>query len=288
MNKRLLVVGRRSYVGGYFTAYAQARQPDTLALSSQNCNFLDREQVLSYFGSLGQEPLTIVFCAVINKSPTNSFASLRDNLAMVSNLIDGAALVNVESLIYLSSVDVYGNHPPVPVTEESSINPDSWYGLAKYCCEQMLLIADQAAYPVAVLRIPGIYGNCPGDKSVIGRMVASIRSQKPVYVTGAGGVRRDYVHVHDLCRILDALIELRSKVVVNIATGQSRSILEIAQVVGTVLEQPVLIERQAVDAARDFDLVFDIGKLNSLLPGFQFTSLESGVRTYLGEQPSHG
>src|SRR6266850_6283274 len=132
MNKRLLVVGRRSYVGGCFAAYAQARQPGTMALSSQDCNFLDREQVLSFFRSVGQEPLTVVFCAVINKSPANSFASLCDNLAMVNNLIDGAALANVESLIYLSSVDVYGNRPQVPLTEESSINPDTWYGLAKY------------------------------------------------------------------------------------------------------------------------------------------------------------
>ncbi|MGA2138771.1 MAG: NAD(P)-dependent oxidoreductase [Verrucomicrobiia bacterium] len=288
MNERLLVVGRRSYVGGYFAAYAQARQAGTMALSSQDCNFLDREQVRSFFESVGQEPLTIVFCAVIKKSPTNSFASLRDNLAMVNNLIYGAALVNVKSLIYFSSVDVYGNRPPVPLTEESRINPDTWYGLAKYCCEQMLLFANQVPYPVTVLRIPSIYGEYPGDKSVIGRMVASIRSGKPVCVSGAGSVRRDYVYIHDLCRILEALIPLRCHEIVNIATGQSRSILEIAQVVGAVLRQQVHIERQAVDTARDFDLVFDIGKLNGLIPGFQFTSLEDGVRTYLGEQPVHG
>lgn len=288
MNKRLLVVGRRSYVGGCFAAHAQARQPGTMALSSQDCNFLDREQVLGFFRSVGREPLTIVFCAVINKSPANSFASLRDNLAMINNLIDGAALANVESLVYLSSVDVYGNRPRVPLTEESSINPDTWYGLAKYGSEQMLRFSNHVAYPVTVLRIPGIYGDYPGDKSVIGRMVANIRGGKPVGVSGSGSVRRDYVHIHDLCRILDALIALRSRQVVNIATGQSRSILEIAEVVGTVLQQPVHIERQAADTAREFDLVFDIGRLNGLIPGFQFTSLESGVRTYLGGQPSHG
>jgi nucleoside-diphosphate-sugar epimerase len=288
MDHRLIVIGRRSYLGGHFTEYAQARHPRTISLSSKDCDLLDREQVVRFFRSIGRDRYTIVVFAVINKSVENSFAAFIDNVAMVKNLIDGAALANIESLVYLSSVDVYGNRPRIPITEESKINPDTWYGLAKYCCERLLLFSDQVTYPVMVLRIPGVYGNAPRDKSVIGRMVSSVRNGKPVPVSGDGGARRDYVHVDDLCRILDALIPLRCRKIVNIATGQSRPILEMAQVVGTVLRKKFSIERQVADPQRDFDLVFDTRTLRSLLPGFQFTSLEEGIHTYLGERPSHG
>ena len=286
MNQRLIVVGRRSYLGGHFAQFAQARHPRTISLSSEDCDFLDREQVVRFFRSIGPDRCTIVFFAVINKSVEDSFAAFTDNVAMVKNLIDGAASANIESLVYFSSVDVYGNRPRIPITEESKINPDTWYGLAKYCCERLLLFSDQVTYPVTVLRIPGVYGNAPHDKSVIGRMVSSVRNGKPVSVSGDGRALRDYVHIDDLCRILDALIPLRHPGIVNIATGQSRPILEMAQLVGTALREKFSIERQAADAQREFDLVFDTRTLRGLLPGFQFTSLEEGIHTYLGAQQS--
>ena len=232
--------------------------------------------MLKCFRSLGAEPVTILFFAVINKSAQDTSSTLRDNIAMVGHLIEGAAVANVESLVYLSSADVYGNRPAIPITEETQINPDTWYGLAKYCGERML----QFATPVTVLRIPGVYGNFPRDKSVIGRMVAAVRDGNPIPITGEGKCLRDYVHVLDLCRVIDAVIPLRGRQVINVGTGHSHNVADIAQMVGRVLKKPARIERQAADPAREFDLVFDNRRLSELVPGFQFTNLEEGIRSY--------
>lgn len=286
LREKLIVVGKNSYIGRCFVEFAVSQGERVIALSSKDCNFLIVPEVLDFFRHLDDAPHTVVFFAVVNKSVDNSFQAFLDNVQIVKHLIDGCRHASIASIVYFSSVDVYGAHPALPITEQSRVNPDTWYGLAKYTCEWMLTASGDMTCPVTVLRIPGVFGYAPNDRSVIGRMIASIRREKRIFVNGEGRALRDYIYVLDLCRLLEILIPLKCCKVLNVASGESRSILEIASLVGCVLGMDFEIVHRPSDPARDFDLVFDNRSLISLVPDFRFSSLKEGVRTYLAVSES--
>ena len=174
---------------------------------------------MDFFSGLEDVSHTVVFFAVINKSVENSYQSMLDNMKIVKHLIEGCKLANIASTIYISSVDVYGAHPELPITEQSRINPDTWYGLAKANCEWMLSASGDVAFPVTRLRIPGIYGCAPNDKSVIRRMLDRILDDGRVVINGEGASRRDFVWTEDLCRMLWQLVPLKYDGVLNVVIG---------------------------------------------------------------------
>jgi UDP-glucose 4-epimerase len=280
MDGNLIICGKNSYIGNRFTRYVAARGAGPIALSSAECNFLERDQVIQFFRTLEGRPFTVVFFAVINKSTANSYESFSDNVRIVKNLIDGSKLANIDSIVYFSSVDVYGNKPSLPITERSKIDPDTWYGLAKYACEWMLLSSGQVGCPVTVLRIPGVYGHSPHDRSVIGKMASGIRNEGRVVIRGDGKALRDYVYTEDLCEVLRFLIPLKYHGVLNVATGESHSVIDVARLIGRVLQAEFEVVHTPEDPERDFDLRFDTRSLTSLMPDFRFTDMAAGIRSY--------
>ncbi len=281
MEEKLVIVGKNSYVGTRFTEYGIAHGMKTIALSSQECNFLELSEVRGFFNSLGEGAYTVLFLAVVNKSVDNSFESYVRNIEIVKNLMDGHKLAHIDSIIYFSSVDVYGRNPSLPITEESKINPDDWYGLAKYVSEWMLKCSGEIRCPVTILRLPGIYGRSPRDRSMVGRMVSEIRRKKRVVITGEGEALRDYVFIDDLCRLVHLLIPLKHHGILNVATGESHSIFEVAKTVGRVLQIDFEFIYEPVNKEREFSLAFDNHALHSLIPNFEFTDMADGVRSYL-------
>lgn len=282
--ERLIVVGRNSYIGGCLTQYAQARGASVMALSSRDCNFLDRSEVDRFFRSLGSQPSTMVFLATVNKDVANSYQSFLDNVQIVKHLIDGQQQACVSSILYFSAADVYGRTPPVPLTEEAPVSPESWYSLGKAAGEWMLQHAEGMRCPVTILRIPGIFGQAPRDRSLISRLVSEARATGRVTIHGEGTSLRDYVWLDDLCRLMEGLLPLRYHGVLNVATGRSWRIVDVVRLIGEVLELDLTPVFDAPDPKRTFDLVFDVNRLTSLLPGFRFSELAEGIRTYREER----
>ena len=281
MQSTILLIGKNSYVGNYFERSAKAANLPIIAVSSKECDFLVRDQVVQLFESLKDTPLTVVFPAVINKSVANSYQSYTQNLAMIDNFIAASNSARIDSMIYFSSVDVYGNNPPQPINENSTVDPDTWYGLAKYCCEWMLTRSEAVNFPVTALRIPGIYGKSKSDRSVIGAICKKALSEHRITIHGAGTALRDYVYVDDLCKLIFELLPLKHHGTLNVVTGESHSIKEVASQVALAAQIEVEILHEPSDTSRDFDLVFDNSKLQTLIPKVQFTDLSSGIKNYM-------
>jgi UDP-glucose 4-epimerase len=278
----VVIVGKNSYIGSCFANYARRCGANVVAFSSDECNFLDAEEVLRVFGEdLPYDSYAVVFLAVVNKSRSNTYAAFLDNLEMIKNLIAVRQLAGCSRLIYFSSADVYGRRPRLPITEDTTLEPDTWYGLAKYTCEWMLRNSPGAKCPTSILRIPGIYGQGRNDRSVIGRMIANVRKTGQLEISGSGKVRRDYVFMEDLCRFVHAMIPLEHEGVVNIATGQSFSILDIANAVQKALGFSGVINHGPPEGEREFDLCFDPTQLHALVPDFSFCDLKMGLQSYL-------
>lgn len=279
--RNVLIVGKNSYVGEFLCQHFASKGARLTAVGSSDCNFLEPESVQHLFQTLGREPLTVLFLAVVNKDVRNSYFALLDNVKMAWNLVSSAREANVESLTYFSSVDVYGRSPTLPMTEATSLDPDTWYGLSKSTCEWIVREELQSKCPTCILRIPGIFGLSRNDRSVIGRFVSSIRQEGKVYLHGDGKVLRDFVFAPDLCRVIERLISRKASGTYNVATGTSHSLLQILEKIRRTLEIDFEIVHLPANPERNFDMCFDTTKLSAALGEFEFLPLDATIRQYL-------
>lgn len=280
-DRNVLVVGKNSYVGEFLCQHLSAQGASVRAVGSSDCDFLDSASVHELFESFGGKPFTTLFLAVVNKSVDNSYSAFRDNVQMAWNLVANARAVNIESLIYFSSVDVYGRSPRLPMTETTSPDPDTWYGLSKSTSEWIVREELGSKCPTCILRLPGIFGRSRNDRSVIGRLISAIRKEGKVYIQGDGEVLRDYVFAPDLCRVVERLAANKTSGTFNLASGKSLSLLQILDAIREVLGIDFGVVHRPADKERNFDMRYDIARLSAALGEFDFSPLIAGIRSYL-------
>ena len=98
----------------------------------------------------------------------------------------------LESLVYISSTSVYGDHGGALVMEHTECEPDSPRGRARLAIERQVL---DSGLPAMVVRPSGIYG--PGRS----QLHRAARGHHRLVAGGESFTNR--IHVHDLCQIID-------------------------------------------------------------------------------------
>ena len=126
---------------------------------------------------------------------------------------DIAAAPNLQSIVYLSSTGVYGDHAGAWVDETTATVPAHARGGARAKAEQDWWALGRArSVPVAILRLGGIYG--PGQNAFV-RLLAgrSHRIDKPGHVSNR-------IHVADIAQAIDAAFTRGFDGVVNVTDGE--------------------------------------------------------------------
>jgi len=280
---RIVVFGASSYIGKFLCNYLEKNNFEVIRSSSMDCDLLNPTSVKNFFASLPERSYSAIFLATINQLEANSIVGFEKNIRILRNFTEKIDLDKVSSLIYFSSVKVYGNQPKLPISEKTVTNPMDWYSLAKVNCEWMLNYCLGKKLPVKILRIPGIYGEATHERSIIGNFIKDIRQNGKVTVFGSGKVKRDYVYLGDLARIVEQLVVSYSKGgvdILNIATGQEYSILKILDKIRSTLGIDFVIDNSRKET-NDFDLRFNTRKFFKLLPSFNFIKLEEGIYSYI-------
>lgn len=135
---------------------------------------------------------------------------------------------------------------PIPTPETKQPALSSIYALNKYAQERMSLIIGKAyGIPTVALRLFNVYGPYQALSNpytgVLAIFAARLLNRRPPLVFEDGLQRRDFVHVHDVARaFLLALETGHTDDVFNIASGQSRTILSVAQDLARVMGCPAL------------------------------------------------
>ena len=279
--RNVLIIGKNSYVGEFLCQHFSAKGADVVAVGSSDCNFLDVPSVHKLFKSLGAKPFAIIFLAVVNKDVENSYSAFLNNVQMAWNLVSGARDANVKSIVYFSSVDVYGRAPKLPMNETTPLDPDTWYGLSKSTSEWIVREELGSKFPTCLLRIPGIFGCSRNDRSVIGRLIATIRKEGKVYIHGDGKLLRDYVFAPDLCQVVERVVMRKASGTFNIATGTSVSLLQILEAIRKTLGIGFEVVHLPANEERSFDMRYDISRLSAAIGGFDFSPLSAGIASYL-------
>jgi dTDP-L-rhamnose 4-epimerase len=184
---------------------------------------------------------------------------------------------------------------PIPTPETKQPTLSSIYALNKYAQERMCLITGKAyGIPTIALRFFNVYGPHQALSNpytgVLAIFAARLLNRRPPLVFEDGMQRRDFVHVNDIARAcLLALETVHSNDVFNIGSGQSRTILSVAQDLARVMGRAELAPMiTAKYRAGDIRHCFaDLEKSRSLLDFEPRVAFDDGLEElahYLADQ----
>lgn len=241
-------------------------------------------------GDIAELPLSDIGVNYIvhGASITSSQAFLEKPVETINTSVSGsrrilefARMNPVESLVYLSSMEVYGqNHTDDKITEDFPTNIDtmsarSSYPESKRLCEA-LCTSYLAEYgvPARVIRLTQTFGRGveASDNRVFAEFARCAINGENIILKTKGETRRSYLHVDDAASAIFAVLEHGENGAAYNATNEDTycSIYEMAQLVASELsdgKSQVLIE-ESDEKSRCFMPVhrmnLDTTKLRSL------------------------
>lgn len=163
---------------------------------------------------------------------------------------------------------------PVPTNEDKPVDLASIYALTKFAQERQVLIFGAAYRRHAVaLRLFNVFG--PGQAlsnpytGVLANFASRLASGEPPMIFEDGEQQRDFVHVRDVAHAFRLALEHPHAAgqVINIGSGQSYAIREVAELLATAMGVPELAP-DIMNKARAGDIrncFADIGKARELL-----------------------
>jgi len=174
----------------------------------------------------------------------------------------------------------------IPTPEDKALYRDNIYSMTKYHQEEMvLLIGKTYGIPAVAPRFFNVYGPRQSLSNpyagVAAIWLSRLMNGKQPVVFEDGGQLRDFVSIHD---VVDCLVLMLEKpgadyLPVNVGSGQTVTILEIAGLLARLLGSP--IEPQVTNNGRKFDIrhnTADITRARTALGFEPRVSLEQGFR----------
>lgn len=170
-------------------------------------------------------PEAIVHAAAqvsVSRSTVDPAQDARTNILGTVQLLEGARLVAVSRLIYVTTGGaLYGEPRYLPCDEQHPIEPMSPYGLSKWAGERYLALLLPGVRRV-VLRLANVFGprqNAEGEAGVVSIFASRMLADEPVEIHGDGEQTRDFVYVDDVARAVVRSLDASEDVTVNIGSG---------------------------------------------------------------------
>lgn len=189
-------------------------------------------------------------------------------------------------LIFASSCEVYGDAESSPVSESAELCPHSPSTAFKAGADRMCFAYHKVyGVDVTIVRPCNVYGTRQKSGSagaVIPIFVSLGIAGKPLTVFGRGHQSREYIHVRDVVRAYDLILNRNdhSGMTLNVGTSESPIIAEIAAFVSDYLGVPVFNEPARAGEVRGFWL--NSTRINNL--GFSpIISFWDGLAGYIEE-----
>ncbi|NLT23716.1 MAG: GDP-L-fucose synthase [Syntrophorhabdus sp.] len=252
MNKgeRIFVAGHKGMVGSaLLRALENAGCGNIVTADREVLDLRDQEGVMGFFKRERPDHVFLAAARVggIKANSTYPAEFAYDNIMIQTNVIHSAHLCGVKKLVFMGSSCIYPKDCPQPIREEylmsGPLEPtNEAYAIAKIAGIRM------TAYYAAQFGLQGIcpvpcnlYG--PNDSfdpdnshvlsALVKRFTDAVAEKKDeVVLWGTGVAVREFMHVDDMARAVLMLADgWRSSEIINVGTGETISIRELAELI---------------------------------------------------------
>ena len=292
------IAGSSGFIGSYLTRWLVASGGPSPRLLVRDTARARPEGAEVCYGDLHSpadcqrfvEGLGVIYYLAHENTPVNSDLDqpndVRANLEPLLNLLRAVERAGARpQIVYFSSGGaVYaGKRHRVPYREADPCSPSSSYGILKLAAEQYLRLAAERGYLTAtVLRVGNAYGTLlPRHRmqGLIGVALNSVLNGKPIRVFGDLGNVRDYVHLDDICAMVERVSVPRGRFdVFNVGSGIGHSVAEILRVIRDCHGGPIELEVNQRQGKWLTDwVVLDVGKARRECGWQPAVDLTSGI-----------
>ena len=303
--KKILVTGGAGFIGSNFIRYLLNEHEDiqiinldilTYAGSITNlADIMDDKRHTFVHGSINDERLLtnlfrnnidyiVNFAAEshVDRSIQDSLIFTKTNILGTHVLLEVARKHGIKKFIQVSTDEVYGSLGKEGFfTEISPLNPSNPYSASKASAD-LICLSYYKTYklPILITRCCNNYGPYQFPEKLIPLMtIKAIKEEKlPVY--GNGENIREWIHVIDHCRAIDAIINYgNAGEIYNISTRQNEMNINIVKKILQLLNRTEdLIQFVEDRPGHDFRYALDNTKITKELGWKPIYDLESGLK----------
>jgi UDP-glucose 4-epimerase len=231
----------------------------------------------------------LVICAAIKKQLGDNTDTFAKNLSMVMNLCQLIADSPVRRVLFFSSASVYGEDVPRDIiSEDTLVEPTSYYGIGKFTAERLLQKAVTAKRgSLLCIRPALVYGpHEPGIYYGPSGFLTMAASNTPITLWGDGDEQREFIYIDDVVELARRLTWSGQEGVLNIASGTSYRFTDALGIIRPIVGRDLVVTSRPRSKDK-VDHRFDNTALRAACPGFEFTTLENGLAKVASAAGAH-
>jgi nucleoside-diphosphate-sugar epimerase len=274
LTERTVVVGSGGFVGGALMRRLQAAGAPALGLTRKEIDLTGpgaAERLLDVLRS------TDAVVAVAARAPCKDMGMMVENMLITRAITDALVKTPVRHVVNIGSDAVYADGP-VPLTESTPTAPTSLHGAMHLARE--IAFTSLIKSPLALLRPTLIYGaQDPHNGYGPNRFRRLANAGQEIVLFGEGEERRDHVLVDDVSEIILRVLQWRSTGVLNVASGETHSFREVAELVMARAGRTVSIKSSPRSGPMPHNgyRPFDISACRAAFADFTYTALPEGI-----------
>jgi dTDP-glucose 4,6-dehydratase len=303
---RLLITGGAGFIGSNFARYWHRAHPDdalvvldalTYAGNRESLRDLESNGVRFVQGDIGDESAVEETLAhhhievVVNFAAEshNSLAVLdpqrffRTNVLGTQALCEAARRAGVERFHHISTCEVYGDlalDSDQSFDEHSPYRPRTPYNASKAGADHVVRsYGETFGLPITITNCCNNYGPYQFPEKVVPLFTVRALDYQPLPVYASAENRREWLHVDDHCRAVDAVLSFgRVGETYNVGSGEEASVTEIADAVLAASDRPGSLKQTVPDRpGHDRRYLLDSSKIRSELGWHPTVLLADGL-----------
>ncbi len=244
---KILVTGASGFVGKNICKYLSELSDYEVVgiIRSENHQLMDIKYIYVDISNSEQMELlynkidsidVIVHCAAcIDKNDFNP-ELIKVNCQGTLNILELAKIVGVKKLVYISSIPVIGIPKDIPIDENHLQMPTTSYHASKLMGENIALMGSKYGINAVSLRLPSPVGKGMNPNTILPVFVKKCLENKDIEILGNGERIQNYIDIKDICEAVYRCIIKDVNGIFNIASNESYSNKELANICKFVLK----------------------------------------------------
>jgi dTDP-glucose 4,6-dehydratase len=219
----------------------------------------------------------------VDRSINDPHSFVKTNVMGTQVLLDMALKYGKIRFHHVSTDEVFGSLGPndAPFTEKTPYDPRSPYSASKAASDHLVRAYHETyGLPVTISNCSNNYGPYQFPEKLIGLAITNLIQGKKIPVYGKGENIRDWLHVEDHCRAIEAVL-LKGEIGETYCVGGEAERTNMQVVLGILKEFGMgeeMLEFVQDRAGHDFRYAMDISKIRKELGWEPKVSFEEGLR----------
>lgn len=189
---------------------------------------------------LSEKP-ALINLAAKRLTPDFSFDDYFQNIQITMDILRKAAKFGITNVVTISSIGVY-SESQLPWRENETDRSMNLYGQSKRTIDSMIEHLNNFGFNIKSLRLAQVIGLHERKGFVLNTFIDQAKNRNPLKIYGSGSGARQYIYIEDVISAILVAVYSNNKGIYNIGLKGSVTILQLAELINQVFDNPSNIE----------------------------------------------